>query len=99
MIRNIFLSIVLTATTIQSQIIHDLIQPLSLNQDGTTGVVLSDLFYSDSYDIKLQSNKNVKSWLNAAGDSIFFLPQNNFTGLDLVSFELGNKTYEIPVKI
>ncbi len=99
MIRNIFLSIVLTATTIQSQIIHDLIQPLSLNQDGTTGVVLSDLFYSDSYDIKLQSNKNVKSWLNAAGDSIFFLPQNNFTGLDLVSFELGNKTHEIPVKL
>ena len=101
MIRKIFLSIVilLTATTIHSQTIHDLIQPLNLNQDGITGVVLSDLFYSDSYDIELQSSKNVKAWLNTEGDSIFFLPQNNFTGLDLVSFELGNKTYEIPVKL
>jgi glycosidase len=99
MIRNIFLLIALTTTTIYSQTIHDLIQPLNLNQYKATCIVLSDLFYSDSYDIKLQSNENVKTWLNTAGDSIIFLPQNNFTGLDLVSFELGNKAYEIPVKL
>ena len=99
MIRNIFLSIILTFTTMYSQTIQDLIQPLNLNQVGITNIVLSDLFYSDNYDIKLGSNKNIKSWLNAAGDSIFFLPQNDFTGLDLVSFELGNKAFEIPVKL
>ena len=99
MIRNIFLSMIFIISVSYPQTIHDIIQPVNLNQDGITGIVLSDLFYSDSYDLKLQSNENVKSWLNAEGDSIFFLTQNNFTGLDLVSFELGNKTYEIPVKL
>ena len=99
MAKKIFLFIFLIAITANSQTIHDLIQPLNLNQDGITKIVLSDLFYSDNYDIKLQSNKNIKSWLNAAGDSIFFLPKNDFTGLELVSFELSNKAYEIPVKL
>ncbi len=85
--------------SINSQSIHDLIQPVNLNQHGTTAVVLHDLFYSDSYDIKIKPNENINAWLNAIGDTIFFLPEKDFAGLTLVSFELGNNTYEIPVKL
>ena len=99
MIEKIFLFITLTAITISSQTMHDLIQPVNLNQDGVTGIVLSDLFYSESYNIELNSNENIKTWLNAAGDTIYFLPENNFTGLDLVSFKLGSESYVIPVKL
>ena len=99
MIKKVFLFITLTAITIHSQTIHDLIQPVNLNQDGITGIVLGDLFYSDSYNIKLHSNENIKAWLNEGGDSILFLPKDDFTGLDLVSFELGGENYEIPVKL
>ena len=99
MTKKVFLFITLTAITIHSQTIHDLIQPVNLNQDGITGIVLSDLFYSDSYNIKLHSNENIKAWLNEGGDSILFLPKDDFTGLDLVSFELGGENYEIPVKL
>jgi len=85
--------------SINSQSIHDLIQPVSLNQHGTTAVVLHDLFYSDSYDIKIKPNENISAWLNAIGDTILFLPEKEFAGLTLVSFELGNNNYEIPVKL
>ena len=57
------------------------------------------MFYSDDYNIEIQQNKNVKAWLNSKGDSIFFQPQNDFIGLDIVSFKLGNKYYEIPFKL
>jgi glycosidase len=99
MIKIILLLAALLFSTAHSQTIHDLIQPVNLKQNAVTGVVLSDLFYSDNYDIKVHSNKNIKAWLNATRDSIFFLPQNDFTGIDLVSFELGTTTYEIPVKL
>ncbi|MBT8382004.1 MAG: alpha-glucosidase C-terminal domain-containing protein [Ignavibacteria bacterium] len=99
MIRKIFSAILLIATVSYSQISHDLIHPVNLNQDGITGIVLSDLFYSSSYDIELHLNENVKSWLNEKGDSILFQPINDFTGLTLVSFKLGIDQYEIPVKL
>lgn len=99
MIKRNLLTAACFIATINSQTIHDLIRPVNLNQGSTTSVVMSDLFYSDSYNIKLKPNENISVWLNDAGDSIFFSPKNNFSGLTLVSFELGDEVYEIPVKL
>lgn len=99
MFKKLLIIFLFLCASINPQKIHDLIQPLNLNQDGSTGVLLSDLFYSDDYNITLYQNKNIEAWLSVNGDSVYFEPLNDFTGLELVSFNLGNETYEIPVKL
>lgn len=82
-----------------AQIIRDLIQPINLDYGKSSSYLLSDLFYSDNYSIKILPNNNVKTQLNSGGDTISFIPDLSFTGLDLISFELNKEVFQIPVKL
>lgn len=98
--KNIIFSLILsTCFFSKAQTIRDLIQPIILEEGRTRSFVLSDLFYSEDYSINLLPNDNIVAAINKGGDTITFTPKLNFTGLDLVSFELQNEIYQIPVML
>ena len=89
---------VLSCSPKKQNTISDLIQPVNLNEDSTT-ILLSDLFYAERYNVKFLPNNNFKISFDKKENTVEIIPLNNFTGLDLISFELNNATYEIPVKL
>lgn len=81
------------------QTINDLIQPINLLQDKPTKVLISDIFYSDNYNVQFTSTKNIDVKFDVKTNEVLFTPKNNFSGIELVPFKLGGKTYQIPVKL
>jgi len=102
LLKLIIFSAVFSLVSCSSQkqnTIHDLIQPVNLTEGTTTKILLSDLFYTEQYNIKFLPNKNFNVSFNEKENIVEITPLNNFTGLDLISFDLNNQTYEIPVKL
>lgn len=79
--------------------IHDIIKPINLTEGATTKLILSDLFFAEKYDVNFLPNKNFDVTFNKDSNTVEITPLNNFTGMDLISFMLDGKTYEIPVKL
>lgn len=99
MLKKLLLLSFILITSIQSQNIHDLIQPLNLIEGETVTVPLCDIFYSEEYPVEFQQNKLVDVKLNSATHQVSFTPKKDFSGMTLVSFNYYDKTYEIPVKL
>jgi glycosidase len=90
----------ITVSCAQNQnVITDLIQPVTLQQETTTKLLLSDLFYADKYDLNFSPNENFNIQFNDTENTIEITLSKKFSGLDLISFNLSGKTYEIPVKL
>jgi len=83
----------------QQSTITDLIKPVNLKEGVTTRLVLSDLFYADNYNVDFLSNTNFSVRVDKKENIVEITPHKNFTGLDLISFNLFNKTFELPVKL
>lgn len=99
MVKKIFFSIFLVAASTNAQTIFDIIQPINLYPNKTTKVLISDLFYSEDYNVKFVEHPLVEVNYNISSQEISFAPKNNFAGMGLVSFTLFNNQYEIPVKL
>ena len=99
MLKKIFLTSLFICSAINAQQIFDLIQPVNLLQDGNTNVLVSDLFYSDNYDISFSPSKNIDVSFNTSTNEVSFTPKNNFSGIELVSFNLNGDVYQVPVKL
>jgi cyclomaltodextrinase len=99
MIRNIFLLLLLVTSFNFPQTIHDLIQPVNLIQDQTTKILISDMFYSEDYNVQFFSDKDVNVSYDSSTMEVSFTPNNNFSGMDLVQFKLSGKTFIVPVKL
>src|SRR3989304_1002265 len=98
--KRLILSFVfLTITVTNTQPIHDLSPPINLFQNQTTKVLVSDLFYSEDYSAEFLPHPNVDVVYDAASKEISLTPKNTFSGIGLVSFNLDNVQYEIPVKL
>ena len=95
----LWLALVTVCCSQHQNIITDLIQPVSLKQESTTKLLLSDLFYAENYNVKFLANNNFNIKLNDSDNTIEITPLNNFSGMDLISFEYSNRTYELPVKL
>jgi cyclomaltodextrinase len=98
------LTIVLALTTFscaqqQQSTITDLIKPVTLKQGTTTILILSDLFYADKYDVNFVPTKNFNIQVDDIENTVEITALNNFSGLDLISFNLSGKTFELPVKL
>lgn len=77
--------------------IKDIIQPLSLTPGKTDTVLISDIFYSDNYNLKLKPNPDIKT--NYVKNKYLILtPSENFNGIGLISFTKGGENYVIPYK-
>lgn len=99
MLRRIFIISVFISSINYAQKIYDLIKPLNLLQEGRTTVLLSDIFYSDSYDVEFSSGKNVNVEYNVLSNEVSFIPKDNFSGIELISFKLNGEKYQLPVKL
>ncbi|MGD8307656.1 MAG: alpha-amylase family glycosyl hydrolase, partial [Ignavibacteria bacterium] len=100
--RQLFILLFIVTTLNCSQNydhITDLIKPVILKESETTTVVLSDLFYSIDYNISFLPNENFDVNINKELNTVDIISLNNFSGMDLISFNLSDKTYQIPVKL
>ena len=68
-------------------------------QDQSTKVMISDIFYSDNYNVEFTSSKNVDVSYDNSKMEVSFTPKNNFSGMELISFKLNEEVYQIPVKL
>ena len=97
--KILFITTIILCTINFAQTIQDLIQPINLLQDQTTKVLISDLFYSDNYDVQFTPSENVDVSYDNSTMEVLFTPHKFFAGMELVSFKLAGETYQIPVKL
>lgn len=76
--------------------ISDIISPLHLQAGVTDTFLVSDIFYSDNYDISFSPNKNIKINFYEDKGKLIVEPSNKFEGLGLINFKLKDSTYAIP---
>jgi len=91
--------VILSCVQQQKETISDLIQPITLKEGRSTKVLLSDLFYEENYDVKFLPNNNFDVTFDDKEQTLEITPAKNFSGLDLISFNIYNKTLELPVKL
>ncbi len=96
MIRKIFAILILICSLNYSQTILDLIQPINLLQDQPTKVLVSDIFYSDNYNVEFTSSKNVDVSYDTSTMEVSFTPKNNFSGIELFRLSLMKKIIKFP---
>ncbi|MCS7053112.1 MAG: hypothetical protein NZM09_05200, partial [Ignavibacterium sp.] len=98
MIRIIIVSFFLLLEICKGQIIYDLIEPINLEQDDTTIVLLSDVFFSDDYQVEFKQNKNISFTFDKKTLELTLVPNKEFSGLTLIEFKYFGKDYVIPVQ-
>jgi len=96
---TLLLVLITLSCTQHQNTITDLIKPVTLKQGTITKLDLSDLFYADKYDLNFFPNSNFKIQVNDRDNTAEITALNNFSGLDLVSFSLSGKTFELPIKL
>ncbi len=78
--------------------IRDIIKPVNLVADRSDSLLISDMFYSNNYDLKFKENKKVKVNYNKRTGKVYFKADMNFAGMTLVDFKLAGNTYSFPVR-
>ncbi|MGE5810357.1 MAG: hypothetical protein ACM339_02575 [Ignavibacteria bacterium] len=81
---------------IKAQGINDIIPVVNLTAGKTDSILISDLFYSKSYFPVFIQNDNIQVSFIPAANYIKLTPSENFKGLGLVEFAMGDETYQIP---
>jgi glycosidase len=80
-----------------AQEITDLIQLVKISYGRVDTILVSDLFYAKTYDLKFDANSNIQISHNRNQNTVVFQPLNNFLGATLVGFTLGGAPYQIPI--
>jgi len=93
---KIFLGL-LFLQTIRAQEISDLIEPIKLTAGKSDTLLISDLFYAKSYDLKISGNENINFSFNQSSKKLVLKPEVSFKGFTLLEFSLGKKSYVIPL--
>lgn len=94
-----FLSILIIPTA-KSQSISDLLKTINLVSGKTDSVLVSDLFYADSYDnLSFTGNQSVEVKYNYDKTKLLITPDKNSEGMSLIGFSFKDTGYQIPVRI
>ncbi len=96
-ITAVILLISSSCSSIKNEI-TDIISPINLTAGKADSVLISDLFYSDNYDVSIINNENVSVTYNKNSGMIYFQPDENFSGITLIDFVRYGTTYSIPVR-
>ncbi len=78
--------------------IKDIIKPVNLIAGRTDSMLISDMFFSENYDIEFVKNKNIEVNYDKSNGMIHFIPDMNFSGMTLVDFEHEGNVYSIPIR-
>ena len=81
----------------KAQEITDIIQPFKLVSGKADTILISDLFYSSSYDLIFNRNQFITVEHLKNKNSIVLQPISNFLGATLLEFYLQGKLYQIPI--
>ncbi len=79
--------------------IKDIIHPVNLTAGVPDTLRVDDLFYSENYDLKFNTNESVKIEYSKLSKQLVLNPDENFEGITLVSFQLEGETYQIPLRV
>jgi cyclomaltodextrinase len=79
--------------------IHDIIQPINLEEGVEKEIVISDLFYAEHYELAFSPNMNVAIEYDSIGNLLKMKANEGFTGLDVLEFTFENQKYHIPFKL
>ena len=95
-----FLYLVLTLFLIgcsQRSEINDIIPPLKLVSGNTDTVLISDLYYSDDYNIDFSEIESLEIEHDKKNNLLVLKPDENFEGITLLEFKADMNIYHIPV--
>jgi glycosidase len=79
--------------------IHDIIQPINLEEGIEKEIVISDLFYAEHYKLSFTPNENLVIVHDSVNHILKLKAKDDFTGLDLLLFTFENQEYQIPFKL
>ncbi|MBE0571635.1 MAG: alpha-glucosidase C-terminal domain-containing protein [Ignavibacteriaceae bacterium] len=79
--------------------IHDIIQPINLEEGIEKEIVISDLFYAEHYDLTFAPNENLMIVHDSVNHILKLKAKDSFAGLDVIEFTFENQQYQIPFKL
>jgi hypothetical protein len=77
--------------------IKDVIQPVKLVSGVADSIVISDLYYSENYNIKFNENENLLVDHDDQNNILILKANDSFEGMTLLEFEADMTLYHIPV--
>jgi glycosidase len=77
--------------------IKDIIQPLNLTPGKTDTILISDIFYSNSYNLKFKSASDIKTEF-LKNKFLILTPSENSNGIGLIEFTRNGENFVIPYK-
>ncbi|MBU0561329.1 MAG: hypothetical protein KKG93_17385 [Bacteroidetes bacterium] len=80
-----------------AQNISELIQPLKLVSGKEKSIVVSDLFYSESYDLSFAESDQLQLSFSKTGNQLNVKAKDGFEGIASIQFSLNNEVYDVPV--
>ncbi len=83
----------------QNSTITDIIPNVNLQFKTEKEIVISDLFYSENYDVEFLENDDINIQYEKESNSIKLKSQGDFVGMTLVKFSLDGVEYSIPVTV
>ena len=81
----------------RAQEITDLIKPIKIKPNVTDTILVSDIFYSKNYDVKLINNNQLSARFDFNNNIFIIKPNSNILGATTLDFELNKKKYSIPI--
>jgi len=79
--------------------IHDIIQPINLEEGIEKEIVISDLFYAEHYNLTFTPNENLDVVHDTVNNILKLKAKDGFTGLDVLQFTFENQQFYIPFKL
>ena len=88
-----------SCATQEANIITDIIPNINIQFNTEKTIVLSDLFYSENYELTFSDNPVVEINYNEDSNTVLLKSKDNFVGMTLIDFTLDDNVYSIPVTI
>jgi len=77
--------------------VRDLIQPVRLTAGTVDSILISDLFYSDNYNLSFEEDSIIGVVYNPDTKILVLKPSAEFKGIELLKFNLDGVQYVLPV--
>lgn len=83
----------------QNQNINDIIAPVKLIAGHPDTLIISDLFYADKYDLKFETNREIKTDFDKKNLQLILTADKSADGITSINFWNKNKLMSIPVYV
>jgi len=95
----LLVGILLSCSTTEKKSIHDIIPNVNLDFNTEKTIIVSDLFYSDNYELSFPENKRIEIKYEKERNKLSLKTKTDFVGMTLIDFTLDNNLYSIPVTV